>query len=466
MTGSVGAPKKSMQKPIDLRLLQPGLERVLPDLIEEVNYFIGKPRQRLTKTDLHRHVSRAMRGVNEALPFAIALSALTGEMEPGDAVYVLLQGLVKVLLKQVGRRTKPGQDSVSALLSLIKAQAEKRTPLDRSSEYRRVRNGLRKLITAAVTADAGRAESKELIDHYHKQHGQEFMSFVSGLKARHNLSRNAAPRRLTQRAVEQLSNEYRANAAIFEKRLRVLVGLKYIATGEHVSYADLLKQDLGTLLQSVNNKKLLHFLRRAVDPHVRNSLAHGYPEVLVKKKSLKFVDRNKKQNIHEITWTIEEFYKRTKALTMAVLALAHLEPLFNYVSLKQDFQRIHSYRPPRLWEIHLPVRKLSLSIRFYRPFLGQDVRFTDVDRARIAVFRFSGAQLVLRELPEYAPVRGTKEPHMDLSFVTGDLEEVASELSSRKISFGRMNSPDGLNQIVAVDPDGYRVRFGNSRRAS
>jgi hypothetical protein len=114
------------------------------------------------------------------------------------------------------------------------------------------------------------------------------------------------------------------------------VGLNHIACGKKKTYNQLRKLGYNELLQAVESptNPLLHFLRDAIDRHVRNAMMHGGVSSSVSKALIKFVDYSpSKQKETEVLWTMNELLRRTKNLVLTIFAVGYLEYELNYLHL-------------------------------------------------------------------------------------------------------------------------------------
>jgi hypothetical protein len=199
-----------------------------------------------------------------------------------------------------------------------------------------VRAGVEQLVRAAVIAKSGMADTQKLIEEFGRKHLKEYMRFANTIDARISSYRNLDFRRTTPRNITRLTDLYRDAAAGFENRLRLLVGLNYIASGKQKTYAELRKLGYNQLLQAVESPRnsLLHFLQDSIDRHVRNAMMHGGVSSTVSKGRIKFVDYSpSKQKETEVLWTMSEFVRRTKDLVLTIFAVGYLEQEFNHLRL-------------------------------------------------------------------------------------------------------------------------------------
>ena len=322
----------------DVESFKSELEKAAPQIIAQMcDLFEVRP-PRVTKK-LRREMAEQMAsGMELTLPHLKALEKIGGGTEQVDIGegYRLLEGMIRQMLRRTKTRLKPGEDAFDYILRsggrMLRAQHSVR----RLKQYRLVRGGAKRLIASVLNRPGGEDAANQLMDEYLKNHFQQDMRYMNALEARCKRYGNLNLTRMTKNNVTRLTEEYRDAAATFERRLRLLVGLNCIALGKAQSYADLRGRDYNALLQAVNspNNPLLHFLRGAVDRHVRNALMHGGPSPSHSKGVVRFTDYSARtRQEHEVVWTMGKFYRETRKLILTIIAVANLEILFKYFCL-------------------------------------------------------------------------------------------------------------------------------------
>jgi hypothetical protein len=111
-----------------------------------------------------------------------------------------------------------------------------------------------------------------------------------------------------------------------EERLRLLVWLDKIVKGEYEPWTDQQGQTLFQLLEAATASSRLACIPPLIDRHVRNALAHGQPELIPDSSECRFHDQNK-----TVTWKMNEFFDKTKQLTLGTCALTELEAIMHMV---------------------------------------------------------------------------------------------------------------------------------------
>jgi hypothetical protein len=162
------------------------------------------------------------------------------------------------------------------------------------------------------------------------------MRYFHGFETRQRSNRNVGFSRMTRRNITVLTEEYRDGAAALEKRMQLIVGLHHIAKGSPKPYAELRKFGLRNLCDNIESPKNpeLHFLLNAVNPVVRNALAHDGADPLFSKLRVEFVGRSS-----TVSWTIAQFLRHTTRLVQTNISLTYLERLFDYARAEQSIAR-------------------------------------------------------------------------------------------------------------------------------
>jgi hypothetical protein len=322
----------------DVESFKAELEKTAPQIIAQMCDLFEVRTPRVTKK-LRREMAEQMAsGMELTLPHLKALEEVGGGTEQVDVVegYRLLEGMIRQILRRTKTRLKPGEDAFDYILRNGGRMLRARYSVKRLKQYRLVRGGAERLIAAVLNRPGGQDAANQLTDEYLKKHFQQDMRYFNALEAREKRYRSLDLTRMTKNNITRLTEEYRDAAATFERRLRLLVGMHCIACGKAQSYADLRGRDYNALLQAVDspNNPLLHFLRGAVNRHVRNALMHGGPSPSHSEGVLRFTDYSAwtKQE-HEVVWTMGEFYRETRKLILTIVSVANLEMLFKYFCL-------------------------------------------------------------------------------------------------------------------------------------
>jgi hypothetical protein len=311
-------------------------EKLIPQLVTEMSDLLEKRTPRLTRRTRQEMSNDIAWGLDVSIPQLTVLEAISKNPKRVDEGYRVLEKLFRTYFRRAKLRLRPSEDAFDYFIrksaSLLKAPY----PLKRQKRFTIVRGGVEQLVRAAVSAPAGMADSLKLIEEFARKHLKEYLRFANTLDARITSYQKLDFRRLTPRNITRLTDLYRDSAAGFENRLRLLVGLNYIACGKHKTYDELRKLGYNQLLQVVESPRnsLLHFLQDAIDRHVRNAMMHGGVSSSVSKGVITFVDFSPpKGKETKITWTMNEFVRRTKNLVLTIFAVGYLEHEFNHLHL-------------------------------------------------------------------------------------------------------------------------------------
>jgi hypothetical protein len=314
------------------------VEKAAPQIIAQMCDLLELRPPRVTKK-LRREMAEHMAsGMEVTIPHLKALEEIGGgteQMDVGEG-YRLMEGMFRQGLRRAKVRLKPGEDAFDYILRSGGRALRARYSVRRLKQYRLIRGGAERLIASVLNLPGGEDAAGQLTEEYLQKHFQQDMRYANALEARWKRYQNLNLTRMTKNNVTLLADEYRDAAAAFEKRLRLLVGLNCIARGETKSYTELRGRDYNALLQAVDspNNPLLHFLRGAVDRHVRNALMHGGVSSSHSEGVVRFIDysaRTKQE--HEIVWTMGEFYRQTRKLVLTIITVVNLEMLFKYFCL-------------------------------------------------------------------------------------------------------------------------------------
>jgi hypothetical protein len=137
------------------------------------------------------------------------------------------------------------------------------------------------------------------------------------------------PKRLTVKTAHQLASEYRTSSSLLEQRLRLLVSLDHATAATTKKWADWQKTTLFELLGQAEASPRLNWIPPYVERHVRNALAHGEPEINLDRQECRFHDRNV-----SVAWDINQFFEKTRQLTLVVRALMEFESILQLVQTR------------------------------------------------------------------------------------------------------------------------------------
>ncbi len=113
------------------------------------------------------------------------------------------------------------------------------------------------------------------------------------------------------------------------------------------------------------------------------------------------------------------------------------------------------HQRPSLFSVELRTARWAELVAWYRNALGLRVLVRVVDDG-YALFEAGDTRLAILSRP--AP--GAPSPRWSLGFEVADLAGVHAQLASSgtEVTAPKMN-PEGFSELVAIDPDGNRVRL-------
>ena len=322
--------------PLDKESFIVEFDKLIPQFITEMSDLLEKPTPRVSRRKRQEMSNDVAWGLDVSLPHLSALDAISDDPQRIDEGYRILEQLLRTFLRRAKFRLRPKEDAFDYFVRKSASLLNAPYALKRQKQFRNVRVGVEQLVRAAVSAKSGMVDTKELIEEFGRKHLKEYMRFANTIDARISAYRNLDFRRMTPRNITRLTDLYRDAAAGFENRLRLLVGLNYIASGKKKTYGELRKLGYNQLLQAVESPRssLLHFLQDSIDRHVRNAMMHGGVSSSVSKNRITFIDYSpSKQKETEVVWTMSKFVRQSKNLVLTIFAVMYLEHEFTYLRL-------------------------------------------------------------------------------------------------------------------------------------
>ena len=132
-----------------------------------------------------------------------------------------------------------------------------------------------------------------------------------------------AKRKLDRKLVEKLIETYRELSGLYEKGIRVVVGMMEVLQGKEVAYSQFVKRPLGVNVNQVS--KTYPWLTNDFDTVIRNSIAHTTYIVSYNSKMVTFKD-----NKTATTVAFRDFFRRCRLLSSLVAGLLLLHVFFLY----------------------------------------------------------------------------------------------------------------------------------------
>ncbi len=240
---------------------------------------------------------------------------------------VTLDQFVSGLLKSARLKLRPSEDPWDLFLQLAAKRAlPPRAKWTKSAAYERVQQALWDFLVH-LYAHAAPAQIFDAINEWAgTDDARRYLHSVRLLQTAARRFRVEPPKRLTDRLLVNLQQEYTLSAAIFEARLRVLVFLAQTIEEHHRSWNSLRSERLHNLLAIASRQKSLDAVVSSIDRTVRNALVHGSPVIDMASGTCRFEDLNR-----SVTWTLPQFFEQTRGLTLSVLAMERLEPVQQFI---------------------------------------------------------------------------------------------------------------------------------------
>jgi hypothetical protein len=239
-------------------------DKALPQIITTMSDLLERPVPRKTKRNRRELANETSQVLEISMPHLKTLENTSGHPQQIGQGYRILEGLMRMQLRQAKIRLMPNEDAFDCFLRKSAAMLRSHR-LKRRKQFRTVREGIKELLRAAVFVPQGMKEVEELIEAFSHKHLKEYMRFANTLDTRLNSRRNVNLIRMTPGNIAWLTDLYRDTAAAFEKRLRLLVGLNFIACGDMNPYDELRRRGLrrATSSRQLSSESVASFLNRS-----------------------------------------------------------------------------------------------------------------------------------------------------------------------------------------------------------
>lgn len=140
-----------------------------------------------------------------------------------------------------------------------------------------------------------------------------------------------AKRKLEKRQIAKFAEIYLDMSGLYEKVIRIIVGLLEMLEGKETSYASAARNSLSSNLKKV--EKSYPILTRDFNTTIRNGIAHPPYFIRLSNKTIRFVDRRS-----EATRSFKDFSKACRSLSALVLALGSVESFIDYLQAKKALE--------------------------------------------------------------------------------------------------------------------------------
>ena len=242
----------------------------------------------------------------------LALDALKGQLDRKKPEYALsVGGLLREYYKAGGVRIPARQDALEFQLKLDTKAARPSRYLERLSAYSDVRGIVEKFVSHLLQTLSWPTFRQSQDEWGKSPEATKLIHFMGQWPTLARQFRTEQPKRLTQKVVRDLAEEYRLSSALFEQWLRLFVHLSSAGPSKPASWSAVMTKSLYRLLQEAEGNDQLKPIAALIDRNARNSLAHGVPQLVPDSLQVRFDDRGK-----GVTWTLQEFFDNTKRLTL------------------------------------------------------------------------------------------------------------------------------------------------------
>jgi len=315
------------QAPIDERVIGPlltAIEGHLPAMMEQLADLIGKTTPRVSARERQRLrgcLKRKMRLLIPAFAELEAVGAAPDSAEKCNKVKTALRGILIEMAAPPRIRRSPDAERLDWFVAMAaKATNLPRGAWARQPPYLAARAHLWNTLISVYSQVPSTAVQFVLDawatdnDHRRYVHSVRLLTVAAGR------FRPQLPLRISDRAAVDLQNEYLRSANVFEQQLRLLTCLTRIEPGKAKQWSYWQQQNLNNLMGMASGHDDLCQLISALDRHVRNALTHGPPVIERAGRRCQFWDRDVC-----ITWSWEQFFHNTRALTLTVLGCANFD---------------------------------------------------------------------------------------------------------------------------------------------
>jgi hypothetical protein len=250
--------------------------------------------------------------------YLLAQRILEGQISPALAAYSVWEGQVRLTMRLRDTRRHP--DALQFMRARLERAARPSAAHMRLPGYIEFRKAVDRLATRTAERSVDSDFDAYWTSWFKLGEARQVLNSIQRLKVATRTWRWLEPKRLTQRLVNQLVQEYRDVAAIFELQLPRMLGIASAIDGTYVPWARLYKptlmQKLGSAQGNISHPEL-GVLALAIQREVRNALAHGGPVFNAQASRIELQSRGRTV----VSWSAEQFFNETKRLLACVLAL-------------------------------------------------------------------------------------------------------------------------------------------------
>ncbi len=300
------------------------IDAQLPAMIGQLADLLGRSVPRVSARERQSFMRGLKRKMQRLAPAFAELGAAGAELASAETVNKIKAVLRRVLIEMAAPtriRKSPEADRLEWYIAMAaKAANLPRGAWARQAPYLAARDHLWKLLMdiyrrlplVAVIAvlDAWHADK----DHRRYVHSIRLLTVAAPR------FRPQPPQRISDHAAIDVQNEYLRAANVFEQQLRLLTCLTRTDPAKPEPWSYWQGQNLNNLMAMGAGHVELRPLLAVLDRHVRNALTHGPPIIERAARRCQFWDRDTC-----LTWTWDEYFHNTRALTLTVLGCANFD---------------------------------------------------------------------------------------------------------------------------------------------
>lgn len=324
-TGTVQMPHEVLQdirRQVDeVRASFPALARAMAGAqMKELAAALGKRTRKLTRRDVAELERTLARSEKSILPYHLGLAALSGQLPPNIARYILLERAMAETMAAAGIAGARRKDAFELLLSKMAVGLQEGKILTRHDAYPGV-SAVRDQLIAYLAQPEHEAALLPVLDHwYASEECKTLIRYAAQYEVRAARFLFERPTRFTQRLVVRLCDQYAHHAALLQHQLRFLLALDHSTQREQRRHSEIADKNLDSLVGSEKTNQAVKALAQALDRTMRNALAHGVPAIDLDRRHCGFRDTAK-----TITMSLDELFDRTMRITVTALCLLSID---------------------------------------------------------------------------------------------------------------------------------------------
>lgn len=292
-----------------------------------MNYFadlIGRAAPRVSARERQSFMRGLKRKMQRLVPVFAELEANRGVPDSAEKINSVKAAVRALLIEMAAPariRKSPDADRLDWFVAMAaKAANLPRGAWTRQTLYIAACDQLWKFLISLYSRTPSGAIQAVLESWFADNDHRRYIHSVRLLTVAAGRFRAQPPQRVSDRAAVDLQNEYLRSASIFEQQLRLLVCLARTEPAKPKPWSYWQKQNLNNLMAMASGYPELVPLVSVLDRQVRNALTHGPPIIERAAKRCQFWDHDTC-----VTWSCEEYFRNTRALTLTVLGCANLE---------------------------------------------------------------------------------------------------------------------------------------------